>query len=64
MFIFIFVVLSSFECAIFLFSDLETKAAVAFSKSFTIRPSYFQTNVLSKFSFTNCFGYGFMLIFS
>ena len=48
-FLFIFVVLSSkFGCAIGLASGIATKAAI----------------VLSIFSFTNCFGYGFMLIFS
>ena len=48
-FLFIFVVLSSkFICAIGLVSSIATKVAI----------------VLSVFSFTNCYGYGFMLIFS
>ena len=48
-FLFIFVVLSSqFGCAIGLVSGIATKAAI----------------VLSIFSFTNCSGYSFMLIFS
>ena len=47
-FLFIFVVLSSeFGCAIGLVSDIAAKATI----------------VLSTFSFTNCCGYGFMLIF-
>ena len=29
-----------------------------------IRPSYFQTNIFSKFSFTNCQVYDFIVIFS
>ena len=44
---FIFVVLSSFGCAIGLVFGIATKAAI----------------VLSIFSFPNCSGYGFMLIF-
>ena len=62
--------LSSFGWAVCLVSGIATKKTIAFPKSFTIfwgghiRPSYFQTNVFSKFSFTNCLGYGFVLIFS
>ena len=59
-------VLSSFGGTTCLVSDIATKAAMAPPKLFTIfqsghiRPSYFQTNDLSKFSFTNCYGYGFI----
>ena len=54
---------------IFLVLAIATKAAMASPKSFTIflnkpiTPSCFQTNVLFMFSFTNCYGHGFMLIF-
>ena len=60
-----FVVISSFGCAIGIFSDIATKAAMAFPKTFVIfqlghiRPSYFQTNVLSRISFASYHGYGF-----
>ena len=69
-FVFVFVILSSFGCAIGLVSGRATKAAVAFSKLFAIlqqgqiRPSYFQANVLSKISFTNCYSFGFIKYFN
>ena len=65
-FLFTFVVLSSFGETNSLVSDRATTVTMAPPKLFSIfqlehiRPSYFQTNVLFKFSFTNYYGYDFI----
>ena len=72
LFIFVFVVLSSFGSVICFLFGIATKAAMASQTSFTIsivgaqQAELFSNkcSVYSKFSFTNCYGYGFMLIFS
>ena len=61
-------VLSSFGCAICLVAGIEKKAAMASQKyllyfSSAHQAELFSKNVLYKFSFTNCYSYGFMLIF-
>ena len=69
-FLFIFVVLNSFGGMICLVSSIATKAAMDSPKLFTIfqlehiRLNYFQTNVLSEFSFTNYYGYRFIKFFN
>ena len=59
-----------FSCTICQVSDIATKAATAFPKSFTIflkapiRPSYFKQNICSKFSFAKLLGLCFCVDFS